>query len=205
MHKSKIILFLLVFFTAYSAQSQGFEGALYLGANFSQVDGDQLGGYNKLGLNAGFAISRRLKKQDNWKLSFEMLYSQKGAKKVIDPDVGGPTLTLNYHYVEIPVLARYTWNEFVFYGGPSFGINVFNERDDNGFTSEEENLLSTEWALHLGGTYYLTERFGFDLRHSYSLVSVRDFPIVVNSPTWFGRAGWYNRLFTIAIRYNFGA
>jgi len=203
MHKSKIIFFAFFLAIPFVTKSQGFEAALYVGANFSQVDGDQIGGYNKLGLNTGFAISRAVNK--TWMWSFEILYSQKGSKKVLDPDVPQPSLKLNYHYIEIPFLARYRIGDIQFYSGPAFGINVFNEREDNGFVSEEEGLKSTEISIHLGGTYYLGNHFGFDLRHSYSIVSIRDFPIVVNSPTWFGRAGWYNRLFTVGIRYNLGS
>lgn len=203
MLKSYSYLFIIFLSFSISASAQDFEADLLLGANFSQVDGDQFGGYNKLGLNVGIAINREIK--EGWEGSFELLYSQKGSKKVLDPDIPEPSLVLNYHYVEIPLLARYTLNDQIkFYAGPSIGINVFNERDDNGFISEEQALTPLEFALQMGGTYYVNKNLGFDLRHGYSIASVRDYPIVFNSPTWFGRAGWYNRWFTVSVRYSLG-
>ncbi|MFT6113075.1 MAG: opacity protein-like surface antigen [Bacteroidia bacterium] len=181
--------------------AQSFGASLLAGANFSQVDGDQLGGYNKLGVNLGVQIDRKLK--EDWTAAFEIRFSMKGAKKVIDPEAPPTfTLKLSYHYLEVPLLIKYThFDKFTPYAGPSIGVNVFNQRDENTITSKEEKLNRIEVGFHLGATYHLTDKIGIDLRHSYSLLSVRDFPIVVNSPTVFGRAGWFNRLFTAGIVY----
>ena len=84
---------------------QNFKAAILVGANFSQVDGDQLGGYNKLGLNTGIEISRSV--NDNWDAAFEIRYTMKGSKKVLDPKSLDPTLKLSYHYIEVPLLAKY--------------------------------------------------------------------------------------------------
>jgi opacity protein-like surface antigen len=185
------------------SNAQDFGATLLASANFSQVDGDQLGGYNKLGANFGIQINREI--NDDWEAAFEIRFSMKGAKKVIDPEIPQPTLKLSYHYVEVPLLAKYTkYNKVTPYGGLSIGVNVFNERNDNGITSEEEALQPVEVGFVIGATYHLTEKMGIDLRHSYSVVSIRDYPIRVNSPTVFGRAGWYNRLFTVGLTLNLG-
>ena len=199
--RTLILLFCWCFIFNLS-QAQEFGAAIVVGANFSQVDGDQLGGYNKLGLCSGIAITRKI--EGPWIGSFEILYSQKGSKKVIDPDVITPSLKLSYHYVEVPVLARYQFNNKIqFLAGPSLGVNVFNERDDNGIITQEDALKNTEVALHLGGGYAIGEKLSLELRHVYSLFTIRDQQIIVLGPTWFGRAGWYNRLFSIQARYTF--
>lgn len=191
---------LLVSFAVFG---QGYSAHLMVGANFSQVDGDQFAGYNKLGFNTGIAINREFK--GKWSGGFELLYTQKGSQKVLDPDVPEPSLVINYHYVEVPIIARYQVMEKVSaYAGPSIGVVVFNERDDNGFVSKEEGLNSWELAMHLGVSYAFTNRWNADLRHSYSLWSVRDYPMLANSIMWFGRSGWYNRLFTLGLRYDLG-
>ena len=200
MQKSLMMIFILLLLSTLT-KAQDYEADLLLGVNFSQIDGDQFAGYNKLGLNIGFAISRKI--AEPWEASFEVRYSQKGSRKVLDPDIPQPSLVINYHYAEVPLLARYNFTENIqFQAGPSIGVTVFNERNDNGFVKKEEALLGYEVAFHLGGSYHLGEHWSADLRHSYSLFSVRDYPIIFNSPTWFGRAGWYNRLFTVGLRYN---
>lgn len=180
--------------------AQDFGAEIVLGANFSQVDGDQLGGYNKLGLNAGIQVNRKV--NEDWEAAFEIRFSMKGAKKVLDPEIPQPDLKLSYHYLEVPLVAKFTrYNKVTPYAGLSVGVNVFNERDENSIKTEEEALLPYEVGFLLGGTYHLTDKIGVDLRHSYSIVSIRDFPVVINSPTVFGRAGWYNRLFTLGLTY----
>lgn len=183
--------------------AQVYNANIIVGANFSQLDGDQFAGYNKLGLNLGIAISRKV--NGPWSAGFELTYSQKGSKKVLDPDIIEPSLLIAYHYVEVPLLAKYEFRKkFHFYAGPSIGAVVYNKRDDNGIISKEEELNRTELALHMGGSYQLSERWYVDLRHVNSLLSVRDYPLTANSLTWFGRAGWYNRLFTVGLRYDLG-
>lgn len=191
---------ILFFFIATVCSAQDFGASLVVGANFSQVDGDQLGGYNKLGANVGIQINRRI--NSDWEGAFEVRFSMKGAKKVLDPEIPQPDLKLSYHYLEVPLLAKYTkFTKVTPYAGLSIGVNVFNERDENSIRTEEEALNPMEFGFVLGGTYHLTEKVGIDLRHAYSIISIRDYPVIVNSPTVFGRAGWYNRLFTVGLSY----
>ncbi len=198
--KRIVQLFFFLIFSSF-VYAQDFGAALLVGSNFSQVDGDQLGGYNKLGLNLGLEINRKI--NTDWEGAFEIRFSMKGAKKVIDINNPTPDLRLSYHYLEVPFLAKYTnLDKVTPYAGLSVGVNVFNQRDDNGIISKEEKLNKTEIGFHLGGTYHLNNKWALDLRHSYSLFSIRDYPIIINSPTVFGRAGWYNRLFTASLRYN---
>ena len=57
----KIVYIFFFLISAWNVQAQEFGAALLIGSNFSQVDGDQLGGYNKVGLNAGLEINRQIK------------------------------------------------------------------------------------------------------------------------------------------------
>ena len=196
-----IILLSVILFYSQVLFAQDFGAELLVSANFSQVDGDQLGGYTKLGANIGIQINREVK--EDWDLAFELRYSMKGAKKVQDPENPSPTLKLSYDYLELPLLIKYQgFDKITPYSGLSVGVNVINERDDNGFVGEETNLGFMEYGFHLGGTYHLTEKLGLDLRHTYSLLSIRNSPSLTNGPRLFGRNGWYNRLFTVGMTYD---
>ena len=194
-----IFIVCLGFTTA--AVGQNFGARALLGTNFSQVDGDQLGGYHKLGLNAGIQINREM--NEEWKAAFEIRYTMKGSTKTIDPDEPATfTLDLKYHYIEVPLLFSYTsLTKLEPYGGISLGVNVLNERDENGIVTKEPELKKTETALHLGCTYPLSSKIRADLRHSYSLLSIRDYPVAANSPRLLSRTGWFNRLFTLSLSY----
>jgi hypothetical protein len=204
MLKNLLLKYSIYFFLLNCSMSyaQDFGAQLFLGANFSQVDGDQMGGYNKLGANVGIQINRPT--NNDWESAFEIRYSMKGSKKVIDPEgPPTPTLDLNYHYLEVPLLVKYLgWEKIEPYGGLSLGVNIFNERDDNGRKTKEPDLKKAEIGFHLGGSYALNNRTNIDLRHSYSLFSIRDYPVAANSPSLWGRVGWFNRLFTLGISYD---
>jgi len=197
----KYLLLSCLFLIINRGVAQDFGAQLLFGTNFSQVDGDQLGGYHKLGLNTGIQINRNI--HENWVSAFEIRYSMKGAKKIIDPEAP-PTFTLDlkYHYLEVPFLIKYTgWQTISPYLGISMGINILNERDENGIITKESELRKSEVGFHLGGTYPLNNRWHIDLRHSYSLLSIRDYPIEINSPVLFQRIGWFNRLITVGLIY----
>ena len=103
--------------------------------------------------------------------------------------------------VEVPILAMYSiTDKLQFSGGPSIGVNILGEREENGIAQDVDGLQPIEIAVVLDITYYVTDEFGLSLKHSYSVISVRDFPIQAGA-TGIGRAGWYNRLFTAGIRY----
>jgi hypothetical protein len=197
----KLVIILWLASIVEIANGQGFGAQILAGANFSQVDGDQLGGYNKLGGNLGVQIDRKI--SEDWTGAFEIRYSMKGAKKVIDPK-GPPTFTLklDYQYIEIPILVKYTkYEKMTLYAGPSLGVKVIGKRIENGIETEVDELNPLELGLNLGGTYFLTKKIGLDLRHSYSLLSVTDNNVVSIGPTWFNRTGWFNRLFTLGVIY----
>lgn len=198
----KKILVLVLIITSQNLLAQEFGARLKLGANFSQVDGDNMSGYNKLGANIGLEINRNI--NDKWDAFTEIRYSMKGARTPIqDPeDFTGFTIIMNYHYIELPLMARYNGiDRLPIYGGLSAGVNVFNQRNENGMKFQEPELLTMEYALHLGVTFEINEKWEADVRHSQSFISIRDYDWVVISPFWWGRAGWYNRLFTIGLNY----
>ena len=58
--------------------SQSFDGGLLAGLTTSQISGDNLGGFNKLGIAIGFFTQRNISEKS--KLKFELSYFQKGSK-----------------------------------------------------------------------------------------------------------------------------
>jgi hypothetical protein len=68
-----------ILFCALSAQAQDvFEGGLVVGGNMSQIEGDYLAGYKKLGGWAGLRVATRITPKE--RIVLEMLYSMRGAR-----------------------------------------------------------------------------------------------------------------------------
>jgi len=125
------IRFLLFSFLLFSFQpsvsAQRFIGGVAVGMNVTQVDGDEVFGYNKVGFNGGPYVKLMLDKKQRFSITMELLYTQKGAVRkypapndvniaigdtaFIDPryaEVNGKYFyNLRTDYLEIPLLLHF--------------------------------------------------------------------------------------------------
>lgn len=80
--KTKVAFLLLAFcFLLFhpSASAQRFIGGVAAGINFTQVAGDGVKGYHKIGFNGGPYVKLMLDQKQRFSLTMELLYTQKGA------------------------------------------------------------------------------------------------------------------------------
>jgi hypothetical protein len=199
MFLKQIVCTLIIFFTATTIQAQFFKASVLAATNFAQVDGDHIGGYNKVGLNAGIGIHHEI---DNTKsVGFEMLYSQRGSKLVNDPDAASqPIYIIKSSYIDFPLVYSVkipAVNQLSFHTGLSIDINISGTIDDGARVSEAD-FNSVELGFILGSTYHVSEKVGFRVRHSYSLNKISA-NIPVNSQRILNRTGMYNRWFSLGL------
>jgi len=183
-----------------TAQDRFFDASIHAGFSFSQVDGDALGGYNKLGGQLGFAIGHKL--NENWTSKFELSYTQKGSKRYIDPeDPNQQIFILAFDYIELPILFEYDWEPINLVVGYSIGNNIRSQRDE-GLGMTDIEIKSWEHGLQMGASYQISDQWQVELRHAYSLFRVgSDFR---NGLNIFNRVGIYNRLFVLRLNYELG-
>jgi len=62
-----------------SVSAQRFIGGIAAGMNVTQVDGDEVFGFNKVGFNGGPHVKLMLDKKQRFSVTMELLYTQKGA------------------------------------------------------------------------------------------------------------------------------
>jgi len=167
---SGTILLLLFFFTA---QAQTFKGGALLGINASQVDGDNLAGYDKVGLNGGFFADLPL--PSKFSVSMELLYSQKGSSGHF---IAGSTNSylLRLGYAEVPFLLNYHDKPKINFGtGVSISRLVSYKEYRDGIQinqSQPGTFRSNELAWVANGNYVISDHFIFNLRFSYSIFRV---------------------------------
>jgi len=117
------IIIIMSVFMMQQVRAQAFLGALAFGGNLTQVDGDEVYGFKKIGFNTG--VSAIYPFNDKWSLSIEASYSQKGAYQKYPPeDVGKelPYYDLRLSYLEVPVLVHFKDKGFLNFGlGLSWG------------------------------------------------------------------------------------
>ena len=170
------IWFFAFLFCTNSIFGQSIGGGVILGFNASQVDGDQLAGYHKAGLNLGVTgiipISKKMA------IGMELLYNQKGSVKNPSPkDPTASSYKLRLDYLDVPVLFMFKDKEkAVFSTGFSYGTLVNFFESVNGTENiypEGLNPYLTYDANWLADIKYeLTSNLYINYRFAYSLFGV---------------------------------
>lgn len=196
------LLFILPSFFM-SAQDQSFQGGLVGGALVSQVSGDGLGGFDKLGFQMGAYVHIPFSKK--WAGKIELGYVAKGSQRPGNPDNPGmDTWGYRFNYIEVPLLLERKFRKFNVQFGPSVGVlvsssYVFNKEK---FEIPAPEPSSTDISFVGGVAYPLGDQFTATLRYSQSLVPVRDFVDVGVNPVFDG--GMYNSALHLLIHYRLG-
>ena len=191
----RLILFplLLVFalFLSNVAFSQRILGAVSLGMNVTQVDGDDLYGFHKVGLNVGPMIAVPFGKKKNWSVSMELLYSQKGSHHSGGSDsTTSYTYRLSQDYAEIPVLVHISDKKIISGGfGFSYGQLINYKETHNAFfdslyhyqTPLSNNDISVIGDLQIR----IFSKLWANIRYQYSMKSNRT--VIVDNPKAYPR------------------
>lgn len=171
--------------------AQDFRAFIKGGIIASQVHGDQLSGFNKMGLTGGVGVEYPFTRITG---RMEIVLSQKGSRK--NPTNNDPTKYLmRLNYIEVPVLINKFFN-------PSFGLEIGTsggillktdnvEWDINGQLVARQPFHRFEWAGHIGFIYLINERSQAHMRFSNSILPIRPYPSGT-SGYYFYDKGQYN-------------
>jgi hypothetical protein len=202
--KSSIIRILTVAlfctFAVQNIEAQRFIGSVVAGANFAQIEGDNVHGFTKVGFNGGLGLTLPLNRKQTWQISLELLYSMKGSVKHCQP---GYFDTANYappmyedvdrsvpfdpktkcnislDYVQIPVLVHYeeTYSGCTFGLGFSWGRLVRAKEIYNGFARTTNVRSGTykknDWSVIADVNIRLYKNLTLNFRWEYSMVPIR--------------------------------
>lgn len=204
----------------FGAKSQVFLGEAFVGYNICQVDGDQIMGFFKQGINVGVGVITPIWTKDKFslELSLEVLYNQKGSKQgrkywshQIDP-VTGHEITGEYNlslsYGEVPFMVYFTDKKVVSAGvGLSYarlmGLTEYEHGVKTNVTASSGEFDQNEFNILADVKIRVYKRWKLGFRYSYSLNPIREreyFDIEGNSLGVFKQ---YNNLFTFRLTYVF--
>jgi hypothetical protein len=164
------IILLICISTA--AKAQNFNSGIRLGANFSQIDGDHMSGYNRAGIVGGIFVCYPFK--GNWEGQFEMLFSQKGSE-MNDSVLTGDWELLRIDYIEVPVMMNYRLNKkvkFNFGLGGAYMIGNYFIGKNNVYQTNVEWIKKGEFNGTVGVQYYFTPKLSIFGRFTYSLLGI---------------------------------
>ena len=178
----------LVFFfvNPSSLLAQEFKGVIILGASASQIDGDDLGGFDKAGFQVGAGVSFPI--SEKFLLQPEIMFSQKGSKSRKNE----PYFNWQLNYIDMPLMINYIFDDKIdFQAGIGFNY-LLSARFDSGFgfTNQSESFNTVDFAGNVGVEYHFSELFSANIRLTTSLV---------NSGK---NEQYYNRTLNFTLRYH---
>lgn len=209
MNRKILLLIVLISFLASSgATAQRIMGAVIAGVNMTQVDGDEVFGYHKFGLNTGAAAIVPF--NSNWAVTLETIYSQKGAhQRSIYLDSLNGSYDLKLNYLDIPVLLQYTDKDIVTFGtGISWGRLVAVSEQRNGYAMPETTIesgiyRSSDLNILLDVKFRLIDRLRFNVRYAYSVRPIATREIIDSKTGTPNIRDQYNGMFTFRLYYVF--
>lgn len=174
--------------------ASNFKGGVRAGFTASQISGDNLTGFHKLGAYAGLYACYPLTEKGNLKLQAEIDFTMKGSHTYVPPKVASSMIdkyVLNIGYFEVPIMLRWRFarltirgnSDFEFELGPMFGVNLYQrERDVNGIIIGRPPFRRFEFSFLAGISYMFNEHHGVSFRYSNSILHVRKPNWAVNKP-----------------------
>ncbi len=198
----------LLMLFSFVAQSQSIKGELITGLNLSQVDGDEVVGYRKLGFNTG--VGAILPIGGQWSISVETLFSQKGAYKKYpleyNDSLGLPYYNLRLNYAEVPIMLHYNdKNKLIFGLGFSYGrlvdMTEIEHGQDIGWASANGPYSIGDWNILLDLRFRMFWRLYFNFRYVYSMAPIRERTYTSGVNTWTRQQ--YNNMLTFRLLFVF--
>lgn len=151
-----------------------FYGGGFAGISTSQLSGDQLSGFKKVGVYAGAFVNARFTPQSSVQL--ELSYIQKGSRSV--SKTRGLVYAVNLQYLEMPVLYKWQFSKrFGLETGPSLGFLLKTtdvERDAYGtLTPSRPAFNRMDLSVSGGFSVKIVEHLKFTIRGIQSVLPVR--------------------------------
>lgn len=158
--------------------AQRFSAAILGGLNASQIDGDDLAGFDKVGLTGGFKAMIGFKSPLS--LNVEFVYNERGSRPDIFNPEYDPDVDISLKYAEIPVyvsLGDWWQEEGEYYkvslqGGFSYG-RLINARTFDAYHSSEQSLdllvpyfNDNDISWLLGANLRMSPRWGLTMRYT---------------------------------------
>ena len=184
----RFLILILLLGSLAAGYGQAFKGGLRIGFTGTQISGDDLSGFHKLGAYAGGFVNVPISPNGKWKIQPELNFAMKGSSAFLRANRSGTVgkkYVLTLLYFDVPVFIKWNpWRGLELEAGPSFNILCYaEERGPDG--SKMRGRKPFRWwelAGSIGVSYTFLEHYGLDFRWSCSIIPVRIPDWIVNRP-----------------------
>ena len=165
-------VFTAIFILCFAITSaQNFDAGLLGGFSTSQVTGDNLSGFNKLGSRFGAYISYPINKKMNYQL--EMQYLEKGSKKPFTEN-SPETYLFELNYIELPTTLNYQVKKGIYIEsgiGTAFLVDYKEQDEIADINTDKPNTFAIDFLL--GVQYQFKKNLRLNIRYANSISRIR--------------------------------
>ena len=205
-----IIALLLILLPA--GQAQSINAFVAAGTALSQVEGDELKGFDHWGLAGSVGAFINLDQRDMWGASIEAGYSCRGIYNIKFNSKNYYNIILNLHYADIPVTVFFKDP----FGGLRIGVGLVYSRliaqpggsiafNPDYFIPDTSNMkfLKNDFAAAAEMRIKIWKGLQFSLRYQYSLLPVKkDVTFRTKDREW--KNNYYNSAVQVRLLWQFG-
>ena len=196
--KKKFTILLCCGFLTINTQAQNFGGGLIAGIATSQVSGDQLGGFNKVGFLVGAFTNKSI--SPLLSIQMEMTYIQKGSN---NPKMNENSISdISLSYVEIPLLLKYQQSNTIAIEGGIETAFLISSSDNDIYgkisATNRREFNTTDIGVFIGLDYSISPRLILNSRISNSIIPIRAHE---SGATYKLNKGQYNSVLSFALHY----
>lgn len=196
----QILIFCLASITV--MHGQGFEAKAFTGFTLSQMEGDLLAGFDKLGFNGGVQVLFHA--TDKVLVGMEIGYIQKGSRQgALDIQVFASDAKTTLNYAELPVLVElrdwYNQDDGFYRIAGHLGLSyafLISAESDHPIIGEFIDDYGNDLSFIAGGTFNFTDRLATTVRYQRALNQ-----FLKNED--FNTGGLLNFLWTLRLEYVF--
>lgn len=198
-----LITLLICGLLSINSQAQNFGGGLITGVSTSQVAGDMLGGFNKIGFLFGGYTNLSVK--ENMSLKYEITYIEKGSRnpnmyKSNHPNYEKIEISLSYIEMPLTINLQQKENLGIELGiMPAFIISTsWNSVEQKKQEVPNPQYKKYDFGVCAGINYYLSDNIILNTRISNSILPIRPH---VSEATKGWNKGQYNTVLSFTINY----
>ena len=208
----KVFTLLLVLFLCATAHSQAFFGGIAVGGVTSQVDGDNRGGWDKIGFTAGAFVGLPL--NNTFSVQMDLRYEQKGSHSDAENQVPGDPYSLKLDYVVLPLMfsanlsalqingKQCKWLSFEL--GASLDVLARHKESINGVSDGIDNYWNRlSCSSIIGIKFTMKEKFELAFRSVNSITSIYKGNLSNENSMRFGKHGAFNDVLELVAYYRF--
>lgn len=182
-----------------------FRGGIMLGPVVSQISGDGLGGWDKVGFAAGAWVMMPFSEKTG--LTIGMKYITKGSRTKRDT-LSFNTFAYHLNYIDVPIQFSYRFDRkkasFALNIGPYAGVLLKQKIVSNGYDYEvNPPFVGYDIGIAAGVTWWMGRKAYFDLSTASSILPTRPAPVVVNPGSYY-EYGNYNQTLQLMFGLRFG-